>query len=452
MALRPEYEAVRASLLHRDPLPTLDNDIQEIIFEESLSLDKSMHSKVALATTHPRSTTQKSGSQSCKNCNHTGHSFANYPTVECRYCHGIGHIFENCPTRPPRPKSGSFKPKNVSKTGSSSIATTTEDSTAITISDLEAISNSADSGDLNDNPSTSESTPIEPALAASPAPTSDNTTIRRSTQVRETPHHLVDYHCYFAILTYHEPHSYREASTDLLWQQAMNEELQALEKTHTWYLVDPSSGKTPIGCKWVYKIKTRFDGSIEHYKAHLVAKRYNQKYGIDYKEIFALMERLTSVSSLLVIAAIRKWKLLQMDVKNAFLNGDLQEEVYMHPFSWPFPSCSQRIMDIKTVSTPVELNVKLTPLDDTPLKDPTLYHQLVGSLVYLTIIRPDIAYAMHLVSQFMIASRTTHFAVVLRILHYVKGTLFHGLHFLAQSFLTLTDYLDVDWAGDPTDL
>ncbi|KAJ7961959.1 Zinc finger protein [Quillaja saponaria] len=97
-------------------------------------------SKVAVATTHPRSAIQKSGSQSCKNCNHTGHSFANCPTVECRYCHGIGHILENCPTRPHQPKSGSFKPKNVSKTGSSSIAAaTTKDSTAITISDLEAL-------------------------------------------------------------------------------------------------------------------------------------------------------------------------------------------------------------------------------------------------------------------------------------------------------------------------
>jgi hypothetical protein len=109
------------------------------------------------------------------------------------------------------------------------------------------------------------------------------------------------------------------------------------------------------------------------------------------------------------------------------------------------------ITDSKTVSTPLELNVKLTPLDGTPLKDPTLYRRLVGSLVYLTVTRPDIAYAVHLVSQFMAAPRTVHFAVVLRILRYVKGTLFHGLHFSAHSSLILTGYSDADWAGDPTD-
>ena len=111
----------------------------------------------------------------------------------------------------------------------------------------------------------------------------------------------------------------------------MSKELQALEKTHTWDLVDLPSGKTPIGSKWVYKIKTHSDGSIERYKARLVAKGYTQEYGIDYEETFAPVARLTSVRSLLAVAAVKHWPLFQMDVKNAFLNGDLDEEVYMHP-------------------------------------------------------------------------------------------------------------------------
>jgi len=108
------------------------------------------------------------------------------------------------------------------------------------------------------------------------------------------------------------------------------------------------------------------------------------------------------------------------------------------------------ITDSKTESTPLEVNCKLTPLDGTPIDDPTLYRQLVGSLVYLTVTRPDIAYVVHVVSQFMSAPRSSHFSAVLRILRYIKGTMFHGLHFAANSSLVLSGYSDADWAGDPT--
>ncbi|KAA0045086.1 retrotransposon protein [Cucumis melo var. makuwa] len=113
------------------------------------------------------------------------------------------------------------------------------------------------------------------------------------------------YHCFFAIVSLVEPTSYQEASTDPLWQKAMNDELQALEKTHTWDYVDLPSGKRSIGCKWIYKIKTHSDGTIECYKTRLVAKGYFQKYGIDYEETFAHVARITSVRSLLVVAAAK---------------------------------------------------------------------------------------------------------------------------------------------------
>lgn len=139
MALRPEYEAVRASLLHRNPLPSLDTAIQEIIFEETrLNLDKTPQIDAALATT--RFSHQKSNHHPCKNCNRTGHIFANCPTIECRYCHGIGHILEHCLTRPPKQNRGFTKSKNVPKSGSSSIsAAATEGSPTITMSDIEAL-------------------------------------------------------------------------------------------------------------------------------------------------------------------------------------------------------------------------------------------------------------------------------------------------------------------------
>ena len=81
----------------------------------------------------------------------------------------------------------------------------------------------------------------------------------------------------------------------------------------------------------MFKIKTRSDESIEWYKARLVAKGFTQEYGIDYEQTFTLVAHLSSIRTLLAIAASRQWKLFQMDVKNAFLNGDLSEEAYMQP-------------------------------------------------------------------------------------------------------------------------
>ena len=89
----------------------------------------------------------------------------------------------------------------------------------------------------------------------------------------------------------------------------MIEELQALEKTHTWNLVDLPHGKSVIGYKWVYKINTKSDGTIERYKTRLIAKRYAQQYGIDYEETFAPVARITFIRSLLAIAAVHQWPL-----------------------------------------------------------------------------------------------------------------------------------------------
>ena len=111
----------------------------------------------------------------------------------------------------------------------------------------------------------------------------------------------------------------------------MNEELNALHKNHTWDMVDLPPSQSITGCRWVYKIKTKADGSVEQYKARLVAKGFTQEYGIDYEEKFAHVASFTSVKCLIVVAVVRRWPLYQMDVKNAFLNGDLYEEVYIQP-------------------------------------------------------------------------------------------------------------------------
>ena len=85
------------------------------------------------------------------------------------------------------------------------------------------------------------------------------------------------------------------------------------------------------------------------------------------------------------------------------------------------------------------------------MSNPSLYRRLVGSLVYLTVTRSDISYAVHQVSQYLSASRSTHYAAVLRILRYLKGTLFHGLFYSTQSPLVLHAFSDANWAGDSTD-
>lgn len=113
------------------------------------------------------------------------------------------------------------------------------------------------------------------------------------------------------------------------WDDAMNKEMAALEANDTWELVPLLNDKKAIGCKWVYKIKHKADGSIEIHKARLVAKGYAHTYGIDYEETFSLVEKMAIVRAFIVVATARGWIMPQMDVKNAFLLGELQEEVYV---------------------------------------------------------------------------------------------------------------------------
>ena len=101
-------------------------------------------------------------------------------------------------------------------------------------------------------------------------------------------------------------------------------------------------------------------------------------------------------------------------------------------------------IDSKTIDTSVELNVYLTPLGGKPLSNPSLYRRLVGSLVYLTVPRPDISYAIHQVSQYLSTPRSTHYTAVLRILRYLKGTLFHDFFYSAQSLLILHAFSNAD--------
>lgn len=139
---------------------------------------------------------------------------------------------------------------------------------------------------------------------------------------------LVDIYqtCNLAIL---EPESFEQASRQEVWVKAMEEEIKMIEKNNTWELVDCPRDKDIIGVKWVYKTKLNPDGTIQKHKARLVAKGYSQQPGIDYNETFAPVARLDTIRALIALTAQKGWSIYQLDVKSAFLNGVLEEEIYV---------------------------------------------------------------------------------------------------------------------------
>ncbi|XP_075112206.1 uncharacterized protein LOC142182134 [Nicotiana tabacum] len=170
-----------------------------------------------------------------------------------------------------------------------------------------------------------------------------------------------------------EPTSFYEVTKDMRWIEVMKSEIQALEDNHTWEVVTLPHGKKAIGCKWVYKIKYTASGDIERFKARLVAKRYSQKEGLDYQETFSPVVKIVTVRSVIAIAVAKGWVLHQMNVYNTFLQGDLEEEVYMdlpQGFSYSAGKTQRKysielISDAgltwaKPVGAPVEVNQKLT--------------------------------------------------------------------------------------------
>ncbi|CAN0839525.1 Retrovirus-related Pol polyprotein from transposon TNT 1-94 [Linum grandiflorum] len=362
------------------------------------------------------------------------------------------------------------------------------------------------------------------------------------------------------------PTSYRQASQDEQWVAAMNEESAALDSLHTFDVVPRPLSHSVLGSRWVYTIKYKPDGRVERYKARVVVQGYKQEYGIDYEETFAPVAKMQTVRTLLAFASQKLWPLYQLDVKNAFLHGDLKETVYMEcppgfdkqsqdvvcrlrrslyglkqaPRAW-FDKFTQIIFrygfvqsandpslflrrtsrgitalliyvddmvltgddslgiseakqwlhshfnlkDLGTLSyflgleisrsdrgifvsqrkyladlldaagfstctpvvTPMELNLRLSRDHGDPLPDPRQYRQLVGSLIYLTSTRPDISYAVQVVSQFMSAPRSAHLTAVHRILRYLCGTPRIGIFLPASGTSDITAYANADHAG-----
>ncbi|CAL8176000.1 unnamed protein product [Prunus armeniaca] len=281
-----------------------------------------------------------------------------------------------------------------------------------------------------------------------------------------------DYQCYHTtipiIAADDEPSSYRIAAQSLAWVKAMHEELEALQM----------------------------------YKARLVAQGFSQQQGLDFSENFSPVVRHTTVRLILSLAAMNKWSLRQLDVKNAFLHGDLEEEVYMRQppddiiLTSSSPQLVQTVIDdlgvvfdmkdmgrlayflglqvsydstggifvhqtkyaqellnkagmtnCKACPTPCKPHNQVLRTEGQPLTDPTLYQSLVGALQYLTFTMPDLSYSVNTVCQYMTTPTEAHFDLVKRILRYIQGTIQYGIHFTTGPW-HLQAYSDADWAGD----
>uniref|UniRef100_A0A2N9H2D8 Reverse transcriptase Ty1/copia-type domain-containing protein n=1 Tax=Fagus sylvatica TaxID=28930 RepID=A0A2N9H2D8_FAGSY len=283
-----------------------------------------------------------------------------------------------------------------------------------------------------------------------------------------------------------EPKSVKVALRDPSWHAAMKDEMHALHHNNTWTLVPRQPGMNVIGCRWIFKTKLHSDGSLDRLKARLVAKGYNQREGVDFLETFSPVIRPATIRTVLTLATVKGWSLRQLDVKNAFLHGYLDTAVFMdqppgfadstlpHHLSRFVSLCVQHwfsvslggiflsqskymsdllhhttMLDCKPVATPMASKQPCVADPDSPYKDVTEYRQIVGTLQYLTLTRPDLSYAVNSVCQYMHAPTNAHYQMVKRILRYVKGTLSLGVRILRESSLDLYAFSDADWAWLP---
>lgn len=369
-----------------------------------------------------------------------------------------------------------------------------------------------------------------------------------------------------------EPKNYIEAASEKAWEQAMNTEIEAIEKNNTWTLVELPPGNKAVGLKWVYKLKRDTNGEIIKHKARLVAKGYVQKQGVDYDEVFAPVTRLETVRLLLALAAKNGWEVHHLDVKSAFLNGELQETVYVTqpegfvkknkehlvyrltkalyglrqaPRAWyarlskyleklGFTKCPYEhavytkkegtesliigvyvddllvtgtslstivkfkqqmsrefdmsdlgklshylgievkqegdhielrqsayarnllekagLSDCNSAKYPMEVKLHIGKDEKGKAVDSTQFKSLVGGLRYLVHTRPDIAFAVGIVSRFMERPTMLHLNAVKRILRYIKGTMELGLVYMkGTGNYILSGYSDSDLAGNVED-
>jgi len=135
----------------------------------------------------------------------------------------------------------------------------------------------------------------------------------------------IEQHNLAVFSTNSDPVTYEEAVKHEEWRNAMDQEIESIERNNTWDLTSLPSGAKKIGVKWVYKTKLNEKGKVEKYKARLVAKGYSQQHGIDYNDVYVPVARWDTIRSILSIVACNSWNVYQLDVKSAFLHAELTE-------------------------------------------------------------------------------------------------------------------------------
>ncbi|GJT22664.1 retrovirus-related pol polyprotein from transposon TNT 1-94 [Tanacetum coccineum] len=231
--------------------------------------------------------------------------------------------------------------------------------------------------------------------------------------------------CYYdAFLTSVEPKNYKEALTQACWIEAMQEELHEFERLEVWELVPPPDKAFVISLKWIYKVKLDELGGILKNKARLVARGYRQEEGIDFEESFAPVARLEAIRIFLAFAAHMNMVIYQMDVKTAFLNGNLREEVYVsQPDGFVDPDKPNHVYKLKKA---------LYGLKQAPrVRARRPYQQLLYRWC----------------ARINLPNRKKHLNAVKRIFRYLKGTVHRGLWYPKDSSFALTAFADADHAG-----
>ncbi|GKC03195.1 ribonuclease H-like domain-containing protein [Tanacetum coccineum] len=256
--------------------------------------------------------------------------------------------------------------------------------------------------------------------------------------------------------------SYTDAFNDPNWHNDMCDEYNALIKNKLRLLCPSPQTPNIVRCMWLFRQKYLEDGTLSRYKARLVANGSTQIEGIVVDETFSLIVKSGAIRTFLSFDTSPHWPVHQLNVKNAFLHGDLSETIYMKqpPGFQDYAHPDYRKYDVEILKrehmfkcnssqTPVDTESKIAD-DGDLVSDPALYQSLVGSLQYLTFTRPDISYAVHQICLYMHDPQEPYLSALKWILRYVRGTLDYGLQLFSSSTTSLVAYSDTVWVGCPT--